>query len=139
MAHEPQREIHNRWDECERSWETINWEMKNIGLQEFGSPEDFVDLHDIVKWNVEHESTWEAEIAHVASMTPGQVYKFMEHLIKARLVMQCLSAKVMKYRERVVEVKETLASLMDQHRFPYANTCKDHFFKWSKYEKSHPL
>jgi hypothetical protein len=34
----------------------INQEMKGIGLLEFGSPEDFVDLHDIVKQHVEQES-----------------------------------------------------------------------------------
>jgi hypothetical protein len=32
--------------------------MKDIGLPEFGSPEDFVDLHDIVKKHVEQDSTW---------------------------------------------------------------------------------
>jgi hypothetical protein len=28
---------------------------------------------------------------------------------------------------------------MDQHRFPYANTCEDLFFKWSEYKKNNPL
>jgi hypothetical protein len=68
-----------------KSWEKINREMKDIGLPEFGSPEDFVDLHDIVKRHAEHDSTWEVEIAQVASMTPGQVKKFMEHPIKAHV------------------------------------------------------
>jgi hypothetical protein len=36
--------------------------MKDIGLPEFGSPEDFVDLHDIVKIHAEHDSTWESKI-----------------------------------------------------------------------------
>jgi hypothetical protein len=113
--------------------------MKDIGLPEFGSPEDFVDLHDIVKRHAEQDSAWEAEITQVASMTPGQVRKFMEHSIKAHTTLQRLSAKVIKYREREIEMKETLSSLMDQHRFPYANTCEDLFIKWSEYEKNHPL
>jgi hypothetical protein len=49
MAQEPQREIQKKWVECEKGWEKINQEMKGIGLPEFGSPKDFVDLHDIVK------------------------------------------------------------------------------------------
>jgi hypothetical protein len=91
--------------------------MRDIGLPEFGSPEDFVDLHDIVKRHAEQDSAWGVEIAQVESMTPGQIQKFMEHPIKAHAVLQCLSAKVTKYRERAVEVKEMLSAPMDQHRF----------------------
>jgi hypothetical protein len=32
MAEEPQREIQEKWDDCEKSREKINWEMKDIGL-----------------------------------------------------------------------------------------------------------
>jgi hypothetical protein len=139
MAHEPQLKIHKRWDECERSWENINREMKDIGLLEFGSLEFFVDLHDIVKRHAKHDSMWEGKIMQVVIMTLGHVQNFMEHMIKARAVLQCLSAKMIRYREHEIEIKETLSSLMDQHRFPYANTCEDIFVKWSAYEKSHPL
>jgi hypothetical protein len=113
--------------------------MKGIGLPEFGSPEDFVDLHDIVKRHAEQDSTWTMEITQVESMAPGQIQQFMEHPIKAHAVLQRLSAKIVKYRERAVEVKEIISAPMDQHRFPYANTCEDLFIKWSEYEKSHPL
>jgi hypothetical protein len=75
----------------------------------------------------------------VESMALGQIQNFMEHPIKARAVLQRLSAKVAKYREHAVEVKETLVTLMDQHIFLYDNTCNDLFVKWSKYENSHPL
>jgi hypothetical protein len=81
--------------------------MKDIGLPEFGSPKDFVDLHDIVKRHAEHDSTREAKIMQVASMTPSQVRKFMEHPIKAHTTLHCLSAKVIKYREQVIEMKQT--------------------------------
>jgi hypothetical protein len=63
----------------------------------------------------------------------------MEHLIKARAILQHLIAKIIKYREQEVEVKDTLSNPMDQHRFPYANTWKNIFVKWSEYEKIHPL
>jgi hypothetical protein len=71
--------------------------MKDIGLPEFISPEDFVDLHDIVKRNEKHDSTGEVEIVQVESVTPCQVHKFMEHLIKAHVVLQHLSSKMTIY------------------------------------------
>jgi hypothetical protein len=37
--------------------------MKSIDLPEFGPPEDFVDLHDIVKQHQEQDLAWEAEIS----------------------------------------------------------------------------
>jgi hypothetical protein len=49
MAQKPQQNIQKRWVECEKSWEKINREMKDISLLEFDSPEEFVDLHEIVK------------------------------------------------------------------------------------------
>jgi hypothetical protein len=70
---------------------------------------------------------------------PGQVQQFMEHLIKAQTMLQQLSARIVKYRARAVEIREILSAPMEQHRFSYANTCEDLFIKWSEYEKSHPL
>jgi hypothetical protein len=52
--------------------------MKDIGLPEFDSPEDFVDLHDIVK----------QDGTKVVNMVPGQVQQFMEHPIKAQTILQ---------------------------------------------------
>jgi hypothetical protein len=57
--------------------------MKDIALPEFGSPEDFLDLHDIVKQHAEQDLAWTAEIEKVVNMVPRQVEKFMEHPIKA--------------------------------------------------------
>jgi hypothetical protein len=73
ISQEPQREIQEKWANCEKSWEKINQEMKDIDLPKFGSPEDFVDLHDIVKKHAKKESTWTREIAKVESMGPVQV------------------------------------------------------------------
>jgi hypothetical protein len=72
--------------------------MKDIGLLELGPPEDFVDLHDIVKQHVERDSAWKSEITKVERMAPGQVKQFMEHVIKAPIVLQWLSVKIFKYR-----------------------------------------
>jgi hypothetical protein len=57
--------------------------MRDIDLPEFGSSDDFVDLHDIVKLHAEQDSSWAVEIKKVANMAPGQVQQFMVHPIKA--------------------------------------------------------
>jgi hypothetical protein len=88
---------------------------------------------------MQRKTRWEAEISQISCMTPGQVNKFVEHPIKALAVLQRLSVKLLRYRERVVEIKEVFFASMDQHRFPYSNTCKDLFFEWVKYEINHPL
>jgi hypothetical protein len=72
-------------------------------------------------------------------MTLGQVKKFMEDPIKSLVVLQCLSVKLIRYKEWEIEIKEVFSALMDQHRFPYANTCEYLFIKWSKYDKNNPL
>jgi hypothetical protein len=64
----------NNIDHIRKSAEYINWVMRDIGLPEFGSPEDFVDLHDIVKQHEKQDSLWIAEIAKVENMAPGQVH-----------------------------------------------------------------
>jgi hypothetical protein len=79
--------------------------MKDIGLPEFGSPEDVFYLHDIVKQHEKKDLTWTKEIEKVASMEPGQVEQFMERLIKAQEVLQWLSFKIIKYKAWVLEVK----------------------------------
>jgi hypothetical protein len=49
MAQEPQWDIQEKWDDYERILTNINRVMIDIGLPEFGVPEDFVELHDVVK------------------------------------------------------------------------------------------
>jgi hypothetical protein len=71
MAQEPHREIQEKWVECEKIWTNINREMRDIGLPEFGTPDDFVDLHNIVKSHTEQDSSWDDEIEKVADMAPG--------------------------------------------------------------------
>jgi hypothetical protein len=73
MAQEPQREIQEKWAYCKRSWTNINWDMRDIGLPEFSSPEEFVDMHDIVKQHEKQDLSWTVEISKVANMAPGQV------------------------------------------------------------------
>jgi len=43
----------------------INREMKYIDLPKLGSPEDFVNQHDIVKKYVEQDWAWTTEIENI--------------------------------------------------------------------------
>jgi hypothetical protein len=87
MAQEPHQEIQEKWAECEKSWTSINRAMRDIGLPKFGTHDDFVYLHDIVKLHVEQDSLWVTKIEKLANMAPGQVQQFMEHLIKAQTML----------------------------------------------------
>jgi len=113
--------------------------MKYIRLLKFGTPDDFVNLCDIVKSHTEQDSSWDEEIAKVTDTSSGQVRHFMEHLIKAQAMLQQLSTSIVKYRAQAVEIREFYSAPMKHHRFPYENTCEDLLIKWSEYEKSHPL
>jgi hypothetical protein len=113
--------------------------MKDIRLPEFGMPDDFVDLRDIVESHTKKDSSWAERLAKVTDTVPGQVQQFMEHPIKARAMLQQLSASLVKYQVHVIEIREIYAAPMEQHRFPYANTCEELFISWSEYEKSHPF
>jgi hypothetical protein len=62
--------------------------MRDIDLPEFDTPDDFVDLHDIVKLHAKQDSLWVAEIVKVANMAPCQLQQFMEHPIKAQTMLQ---------------------------------------------------
>jgi hypothetical protein len=113
--------------------------MKYIGLPEFGTPDEFVDLRDIVKSHTDQDSSWVEEITKVTNTMPGQVRQFMENLVKAQAMLQQSSANIFMYRAHAVETREIHSAPMEQIRFSYANKCEDIFIKWSEYEKSHPL
>jgi hypothetical protein len=68
MAQEPQREIQEKGFDCKMRWVKINPKMKGIGLAEFSSPEDFVNLHDIVKQHAEQDLAWNTDIEKVSIM-----------------------------------------------------------------------
>jgi hypothetical protein len=91
--------------------------MRDIDLPKFGTPDDFVDLHDIVKSHTEQDSSWAEEITKLTDMAPGHVRHFMEHPIKARAMLQQLSARIVKYQVQAVEIREILSAPMEQHRF----------------------
>jgi hypothetical protein len=57
----------------------------------------------------------------------GQVRKFVEGLMRASMVLQYLGARLEKFRQCVMEMKEVLITPMDKHRFHYVHTCEDIF------------
>jgi hypothetical protein len=75
----------------------------------------------------------------VIDTSPGQVQKFMEHLMKAQTMLQQLNTSLVKYRSHAVEIRGFYAAPMEMHNFPWAQTCEEFLIIWSKYEKIHPL
>jgi hypothetical protein len=47
--------------------------MKDIDLPQFGTPDNFFDLHNIIKTHLKKDSSWAEEIVKVTDMAPGQV------------------------------------------------------------------
>jgi hypothetical protein len=82
MSQEPHREIQEKWAKCEKHWGEINKAMKDIRLLEFVTPNDFVDLRDVVESHTKQDSLWAKELVKVTDTAPGQVDQFMEHPIK---------------------------------------------------------
>jgi hypothetical protein len=113
--------------------------MKDIGLPEFGDPDNFIDLCDIVGSHAKQDSLWAKELAKVTDTSPGQVQRFMEHPMKAQTVLQQLNTSLVKYRAHAVEIRGFYMAPMEQHRFPWAQTCEELFISWSEYEKIHPF
>jgi hypothetical protein len=71
--------------------------MKDVGLPEFDTPDNFIDLSDVVKMHAEQYALWTKEFAKIADAKPGQVRQFVEHLIRARTMLQQLNSSLVKY------------------------------------------
>jgi hypothetical protein len=112
--------------------------IKDIKLLEFSTPNDFVDLCDMVESHTKKDSSWAERLAKVTNTMTGQVQQFLEHPINARVVLQQLSTSLIKYRLYAVEIKEVYTLPMEKHRFLYAQTCEELFIIWSKYENVGP-
>jgi hypothetical protein len=113
--------------------------MKDIGLSEFGTIDDLINLRDIVASDVMKDALWAEELEKMTDTVPGQVQRFVKHSIRAQTVLQQLNASLVKYQVHVAEVRGFYAAPMEQHRFPWAQTCEELFISWSEYEKSHPF
>jgi hypothetical protein len=57
--------------------------MKDFELPKFGTPNNFIDLSEVVKLYVEQDSLWIEEFAKITDARLGQVQQFAEHPIRA--------------------------------------------------------
>jgi hypothetical protein len=73
MSQDPHREIQKKWVRCEKHWGKINKAMKDIRLPDFGTPDNFVDLCDIVESHAKKDSLWAEELVKMTDAVPGQV------------------------------------------------------------------
>lgn len=53
--------------------------------------------------------------------------------------MERVIAKVEKYVQHTKEMRDILNAPMDQHLFPYINTCEDRLSQWAEYDEAHPM
>jgi hypothetical protein len=139
MSRDPHREIQEQWTRCKKHWDKINKIMKDVGLPEFGTPDNFIDLSDVVKLHAEQDALWTEEFTKIADVRPGQVQQFAEHPIRARTMLQQLNFSLVKYQVHAVDIRGIYAAPMEQHRFPWAQTCEELFVSWTEYERSHPF
>jgi hypothetical protein len=124
---------------CNKNWGKIKKIMKDVELPEFSTPDNFIDLNNVVKMHAEEDALWTEEFTKIADAKPGQVRKFTEHLIRAQTMLQQLKFSLVKYRVNAVDISGIYAAPMEQHRFAWAQTCEKWFVSWIEYENSHPF
>jgi hypothetical protein len=57
--------------------------MKDAKFPEFGTPDNFIDLSDVVKLHAEQDVLWTEEFKEMVDAKLGQVRQFTEHPIRA--------------------------------------------------------
>jgi len=62
--------------------------MKDAMFLKFNTPNNFIDLSDVVKMHAEQDSLWIEESTKIAYVRLRQVQKFVEHPIRARTMLQ---------------------------------------------------
>jgi head-tail adaptor len=139
MTRDPHQEIQEQWAKCQKHWGKINKVMKDVGLLEFDTPNEFTNLSEVFKTHSIQDSLWAKECAKIVDAKPGQVQQFAEYTIRDRTMLQLLNASLIKYRMHAVDIRGVYATPMEQHRFPWAQTYEDLFINWSEYEESHPF
>jgi hypothetical protein len=75
----------------------INKAMKDIELPKFDTPDNFVNLCNIVESNTKQYLLWVEGLVKVANTMPGKVQIFMEHPIRSQTMLQQLNTSLVKY------------------------------------------
>jgi hypothetical protein len=47
--------------------------MKDIGFPEFGTPDKFIDLSDMVKFHADQDSIWTEHLSKITDARPGKL------------------------------------------------------------------
>jgi hypothetical protein len=137
ISWDPHQEIQGQWTRCKKHWDKINKIMKDVGLPEFCTPDHFIDLSDLVKLHAELDALWTKEFSIMVDARPGKVRQFAKNLIRALTMLQQLNFSLVKYQAHAVDIKGIYAVPMEQHIFPWAQTCENLFFSWSEYENGY--
>jgi len=87
MSRIPHEEIQEQWAKCQKHQDKINKIMKDIGLPEYGTPDMFINLNEIIKLCAEHDASWAEECAKITDAKPGKIQQFVGHPIKARSIL----------------------------------------------------
>jgi hypothetical protein len=98
-----------------QKWDKINEKTREIQFPEFGSPEDFQNISDIVKQHVESDQKYESNVLKITTLVRGKFRKFMDDLIRASMVLEHVISKLDKFRKQTLEMREVLNASMDQH------------------------
>ena len=102
-------------------------------------PDDFTNLNDIVKQFLELDKIFEVDVLEFKMPKKGQFKRLVDGLLETSWVLQCLSSKIDRSKNQVMEMKHKLSAPIKEHRFPYLHTCEDIFSQCSEYEKSNPI
>ena len=87
ISQDPHWEIQEIWTICKKHWDKINKIMKDVGLPEFSTLDNFIDLNNVVKLHAEQDALWTEEFTKIADARLGQVWQFTEHPIRARTML----------------------------------------------------
>jgi hypothetical protein len=104
-----------------------------------GTTDEFTELSDVFNLYAEKDCLWTEDFTKIIDARPGQVQQFAEHLIRAQAMIQQLNFSLAKYQAHAVDIRGIYAAPMEQHRFPWDNTCEELFINWYEYERSHPF
>ena len=121
---DPHREIQEQWTRCNKHYDKINNIMKDVGLPEFGTPDNFINLSNVVKMHAKQHVLWTKEFAKISYLRIGQVQQLVQPSIRARTMLQQLNSSLLKFQVHAVDIRGIYADPMEQHIFPWAQTCE---------------
>jgi hypothetical protein len=101
--------------------------MKDVELPEFDTPDKFVDLSNVVKLHAKQDSLWTEELIKMIDVRPWKVKQFTKPPIRAQTMLQQLNSSLVKYQAHAVDIRGIYAAPMEQHIFPWAQTCEELF------------